>query len=107
MKYAVVKIGASQFKVEKGDEIELDHLAGAEGSTVKFDKVLLVVDGGKVKIGSPQVKGVKLTAKIAKQFLGEKIHVFKFKAKTGYQRKTGFRPHKTLIKIESLTSVKS
>ena len=102
MKYAVVKIQGAQYKVSEGDEIEVNKLSQDEGKEVKFDEVLLAGKDGKVEIGRPIVKEASVSAKIIKQFLGEKLHVFKFKAKTGYRRKMGFRPQKNLLKIEKI-----
>lgn len=102
MKYAVVKIGGSQYKVSEGDKLEVNRLAEKEGQTLKFEEVLLAKDGEKLLIGEPLVKGASVSAKIEKNFLGEKVHVFKFKAKTGYRRKTGFRPQLTRLQIEKI-----
>jgi large subunit ribosomal protein L21 len=104
MKYAVVKAQGTQFKVSEGDEIEVNQLDKKEGDEVEFSQVLLLVEDGKVKIGDPSVKGAKVVAKVGKQFQGEKLHIFKFKAKTGYRRKMGFRPQKTLLKVEKITT---
>lgn len=104
MKYAVIKAGGAQHKVSEGDEIAVNKISQKEGDEVEFREVFLVVEDGKVKLGTPTVKGAKVTAKILKQFLGEKLHIFKFKAKTGYRRKTGFRSHQTLLKVEKITS---
>lgn len=103
MKYAVVRIQGAQYKVSEGDEIEVSKLPADEGKEVNFDDVLLVGEDGKVKIGKPSLKEVSVSARIVKQFLGEKLHVYKFKAKVGYRRKIGFRPQKTLLKIEKIT----
>ncbi|MGI5826494.1 MAG: 50S ribosomal protein L21 [Patescibacteria group bacterium] len=103
MKYAVVKIQGAQYKVSEGDEIEVNKLSEDEGKEVKFDEVLLAGEDSKVKVGTPTLKDAFVSAKIVKQFLGEKLHVFKYKAKVGYRRKIGFRPQKTLLKIEKIT----
>jgi len=103
MKYAVVKISGSQYKVSEGDKIEVNRLAGEEGKPLKLEEVLLVKNGEKLIIGEPLVKGASVTAKIEKNYQGEKVHIFKFKAKTGYRRKTGFRPQLTQLQIEKIT----
>ena len=41
-------------------------------------------------------------AEVLNQNLGEKIVVSKFKAKTGYRRKLGFRPRKTTLLIKKI-----
>ncbi len=104
MKYAVVKIQGSQFKVSEGDRLEVNRLSQKEGEKVEFPEVLLAVEDGQVKIGRPVVKESRVTAKVVKQFQGPKLDIFKFKAKTGYRRKMGFRPQKTLVQVEKITT---
>jgi large subunit ribosomal protein L21 len=102
MKYAVVKIQGMQFKVSEGDRIEVARLPQKEGEKVEFPEVLLAVGDSQVKIGQPVVKESRVAAKVVKQYLGPKLDIFKFKAKTGYRRKMGFRPQKTLIQVEKI-----
>lgn len=102
MKYAVVKIGGLQYKVFEGGQIEVNKLPLSAGEGLNVSDVLLAADEGKVKIGNPLLKGVTVKAKVEKQFFGEKLDIFKFKAKTGYRRKMGFRPQRTLLKIEKI-----
>jgi len=103
MKYAVVNIKGSQFKVQEKDQIEVDRLSGKEGESVGLDDVLLFVDEAKVKIGKPQLKDVKIEAKLIKNYLRRKLAIYKFKAKTRYRRKTGFRAQKSLLSIEKVS----
>ena len=102
MKYAVVKINGSLFKVQEKDQIEVSRVPWKEGETVSLDDVLLFVDGTKIKIGTPRLKDVHIEAKLTKNYLGDKLSIYKFKAKTGYRRKTGFRAQKSLLSIEKL-----
>ena len=102
MKYYVTDIQGMQYRVTEGQELDVNKINGETGDTIKFDKVLLSVDGDKVKIGDPYIKGLEITAKILKQFKDDKVIVGKFRAKTGYRRRLGFRAQKTTIKIETL-----
>lgn len=102
MKYAVVKIGGSQYKVAEGDEIEVEKIEGDKGKTIEFDQVLLLVDEAKVKIGKPFIKGVEVKAKILDQFKGKKIRVATYKAKSRYRRVKGHRKQLTRVKISSI-----
>lgn len=104
MKYSVVKAGGLQYKVSEGDRIEINKVSSAEGEIIELDKVLLFIDNGKLKIGNPTIKGLLVRGRVEKQFLGEKLSIFKFKAKTGYRRKMGFRPQRTLLKIEEIVA---
>lgn len=102
MRYAIVKIGGSQYRVEEGSKITVEHLPQKEGETVKIEEVLLLVDKDKVNLGKPYVKGASVSVKVLKQEKGEKIDVRKFKAKTGYRRKCGFRPVITQLSVEKI-----
>lgn len=101
MDWAVVKIGGKQFKVSQGDTIEVEKLSNTE-KKVKFEEVLLASLGGKVKVGTPTVKGARVTAIVLENKKGKKIRVSKFKAKSRYRRTAGFRPHLSLLKIEKI-----
>jgi len=102
MKYVVADINGLQYKINEDQELKVNHLDSKEGDTIEFDKVLLTVDGDIVGIGKPFVKDAKVIAKVLKQTQGKKIFVAKFKAKTGYRRRTGFRSKQTLLKIEKI-----
>ena len=78
--YAIVEISGQQFKVEQGQQIFVHRLEVKEGSKVDFDKVLLLDDKGKVNIGSPEIKGSKVTAKVLEHLKGDKVIVFKKKS---------------------------
>lgn len=100
MEYAVVRINGNQHKVSKGDELLVDKL----GKEPKFE-VLLVSSEGKVQVGRPVLTGTEVRYKVLEaEVKGEKIDVFKFKAKARYRRKIGFRPHLTKIKIEKIST---
>jgi len=83
--------------------VVVSRIPGKEEDKISLKEVLLATDGDKVKIGKPFVAGAVVTAKLVKQSLGEKLHVYKFKAKTGYRRKLGFRPHQTVLLVEKIS----
>lgn len=99
--YAVIETGGKQVKVEVGQTIFVEKLTGEAGSTVTFDKVLLL-GGATPKVGTPYVKGATVTAKIEKQGLGKKLRIVKFKAKHNYRRTYGHRQPYTRLVIESI-----
>jgi large subunit ribosomal protein L21 len=103
-KIAIIKTGGKQYKVKEGDKIDIERLEGKEGKKIEFKDVLLVADenGKEVGIGTPLVKGKKVSGTIDKQFRDDKITVIKYKAKSKYRRKLGHRQHKTLVKIEAI-----
>ncbi|MCK5846144.1 MAG: 50S ribosomal protein L21 [Bacteroidales bacterium] len=102
--YAIVEIAGQQFKVEKGQEIFVHRLEGEEGAKLDFDRVLLIEDGKKIKVGTPNVVGAKVSTKILSHLKGDKVIVFKKKRRKGYKVKNGHRQYLTKISIESITA---
>ena len=100
--YAIVEIAGQQFKVEKGQQIFVHRLDSKEGEKVTFDNVLLIETGGKVKVGSPNVSGAKVTAKILEHLKGDKVVVFKKKRRKGYRVKNGHRQYLSKIEIQKI-----
>ncbi|MBI4945515.1 MAG: 50S ribosomal protein L21 [Bacteroidetes bacterium] len=102
--YAIVDIAGQQFKVQKSQQIFVHRLEGNEGDTVKFDKVLLVDNEGKVEVGMPTVKGASISAKIVSHLKDEKVLVFKKKRRKGYAKLNGHRQYLTKIEIQDIQS---
>jgi len=100
--YAIVEIAGQQFKVEKDQSIFVHRLEGEEGSSVDFDKVLLIEDGKKINVGTPVVEGAKVSAKILSHLKGDKVIVFKKKRRKGYRKKNGHRQYLTKLQIENI-----
>jgi large subunit ribosomal protein L21 len=100
--YAIVDIAGQQFKVEASRKIFVHRLAAEEGSSVEFEKVLLIDNGGKISIGAPVIAGAKVTAKVLSHLKGDKVIVFKKKRRKGYKKKNGHRQYLTQIEIESI-----
>ncbi|MFC2136803.1 50S ribosomal protein L21 [Bacteroidota bacterium] len=102
--YAIVDIAGQQFKVEKDQKVYVNRLQAEEGSQVEFDKVLLIDNDGKIKVGAPVVKDAKVTAKVVTHLKGDKVLVFKKKRRKGYQKLNGYRPYLTQIQIEEIVA---
>lgn len=100
--YAIVEIAGQQFKVAKDQKVYVHRLATEEGSSVTFDKVLLVDDGGKVTVGAPAIDGAQVGAKVLEHLKGDKVIVFKKKRRKGYRVKNGHRQALTQILIEDI-----
>ncbi len=100
--YAIVDIAGKQFKVAKDQYIYAPRMDGDAGTSVTFDKVLLVDNDGKVDIGAPAVSGVKVSGKILEHVKGNKVIIFKKKRRKGYAVKNGHRQQFTKIQIESI-----
>jgi large subunit ribosomal protein L21 len=95
--YTVVEIKGHQYKLSAGDLIDVERIEAEVGSTVTFDKVLLV-GGTKTLVGAPTVGGAKVTAKVVKQGRGRKFFVLKRKP-GAYRKKNGHRQHFTGLLI--------
>mgnify|MGYP004728060899 FL=1 len=102
--YAIVEIAGQQFKVEKDRKVYVHRLAAEEGAQIEFHSVLLVDNDGQVKIGTPQVEGAKVTAKVLSHLKGDKVIIFKKKRRKTFERKNGHRQYLTQIQIESINA---
>lgn len=100
--YAIVDIAGKQYKAEKDKFLYAPLMEGDAGTKVDFDKVLLVDNDGKVKVGAPTVKGAKVSAKILEHVKDDKVIVFKKKRRKGYKVKNGHRQQFSKILIEDI-----
>ena len=100
--YAIIESCGKQYKVAEGDVVFFEKLDAEEGKKVTFDNVILVSDEGKVQVGNPYVKGVKVEGKVVSHGKGKKIIVFKMKPKKNYRRKQGHRQPYTKVEITSI-----
>ncbi len=101
--YAVIEDGSHQYKVEEGDTFEVQRHDLNEGQTTyEFDRVVMIGDGDNSKVGQPYVEGAKVTAKIGGEIKGDKIHIFKFRKRKGYRRKTGHRQRFLQLTVEKI-----
>lgn len=100
--YAIVEIAGQQFKVAKDQKVYVNRLAGEEGDSISFDKVLLTADGDNVTVGAPAIEGALVGAKINRHLKGDKVIVFKKKRRKGYRVKNGHRQALTEILIEGI-----
>lgn len=102
MTYAIIETGGKQYKVTEGQTIEVERLEAEEGGSVTLDKVLLLADGDNITVGKPLVEGARVTATVKKNGKGDKIIVFKYKAKVRYRRKNGHRQQFTSLSIDKI-----
>lgn len=100
--YAIIESCGKQYKVAQGDVVFFEKLDAEEGKKVTFDKVILVSEDGKVQIGNPYVKGVKVEGKVVSHGKAKKIIVFKMKPKKNYRRKQGHRQPYTKVEITGI-----
>ena len=98
--YAIIATGGKQYKVSEGDVIKVEKLDAEVGATVTFDQVVAVSDGS-LKVGA-DVASANVTATVMDQARARKVIVYKYKRKTGYQKKNGHRQAYTQVKIEKI-----
>jgi large subunit ribosomal protein L21 len=99
--YAVIRTGGKQYRVQEGDTIYVEKLEEPLDADLRFDVLLLGKEDG-VTAGRPVVDGAAVTAKVAGQVKGEKLIVYKYKAKKNYRRKQGHRQPYTKLTITGI-----
>ena len=100
--YAIIESCGKQYKVAEGDVVFFEKLNTEEGKKVTFDNVILVSDEGKVQVGNPYVKGVKVEGKVVSHGKAKKVIVFKMKSKANYRRRYGHRQPYTKVEITAI-----
>ncbi len=100
--YAIVDIAGQQFKVEKDQKVFVHRLKDEEGANVSFDKVLLVDQDGQVVVGTPNIPGALISAKVLAHVRADKVLVFKKNRRKGYQKLNGHRQDLTQIQVEEI-----
>jgi len=100
--YAIIETGGKQYRVRVGDTVQVERLAADAGSDLTIDRVLLLGGDGSTRIGTPVVEGAAVTARVDDHFRGEKLIIFKYKAKKRYRRRTGHRQDLTRLTITNI-----
>ena len=98
---ALVEILGKQFKVEKGDKLKIPYINKKIGEKLTFNSILYSDDGKNTKLGKPYLKDLQMEAKLLEHGKENKIIVFKFKRRKGYQKKNGHKQKFSLIEISS------
>ncbi len=101
--YAVIETGGKQYRVTVGQRLDVERLPVEAGGDVELDRVLMVGgEGADVRIGTPVVAGARVVATVDEHHRGEKLIIFKMKAKKRYRRKTGHRQELTRLTIKDI-----
>ena len=100
--YAIIATGGKQYKVSEGDILRVEKLGAEAGETVTFDQVLAVNNDG-LKVGE-DVASATVTASVVENGKAKKVIVYKYKPKTGYNKKNGHRQQYTKVKIEKINA---
>jgi large subunit ribosomal protein L21 len=98
--YAVIEAGGKQYRVQEGDVITVEKIKAEVGEAVTFNTLLISAEG-EVKVGAPYLNEV-VTGTVVEHGKGEKVIIFKYKAKKDYRKKQGHRQPYTMVKIEAL-----
>ncbi|PKM87951.1 MAG: 50S ribosomal protein L21 [Firmicutes bacterium HGW-Firmicutes-12] len=100
--YAIIETGGKQFKVQEGDILKVEKLDIEQGETIEITKVLAVVKDDEVVVGKPLIEGAKAVLKVLEHGKGDKILVFKYKAKKKYRRTQGHRQPFSRVIVEKI-----
>ena len=101
--YALFEYKGKQYKAEKDALIQVDKIDAEDGAAIDIDSVLLVSDGDKISVGTPFVKGAKISAVVENSFRDKKVLVYKYKSKKDYHRLIGHRQEYTNIRVKDIT----
>ncbi len=102
--FAVIVSGGKQYRVEEGYTLKLEKLAVEAGSSIDFDRVLLVGNGDDIKVGEPVVSGAKVTAEVVSHGRGEKVSIIKFRRRKHSMTRQGHRQWYTEVKITGISA---
>ena len=102
LKHAIIVTGGKQYRVAEGDVIFVEKLDVEAGDTVKFDRVLAVIDEDKAVFGTPVVENAVVSGNVVKNGKSKKIRVYKMKPKKGYRRTQGHRQPYTKVEITKI-----
>jgi len=103
--YALVDILGKQYKVEQGTVLNVDLVPQEKGSAIEFPSVLMLSDGGSVRIGSPYLPGVAVKAVVEDHGKGKKVLIGKYKKKKNYRRRQGHRQSYSTIRVEGFNGL--
>ena len=101
--YAIIEDGGHQYKVEEGQELEIDYRELSSGEQVTFDRVLAVRGDDGLKLGEPVLSGATVTAEVMSVLQGPKLTVQKFRRRKTFRKRTGHRQLHTKVKINKIS----
>ena len=102
--YAIITDGGRQYRVEEGQELDVDYRDVAKGSQLTFDQILAVAGTSGLKLGQPYVSGASVAAEVLGVELGDKISIQKFRRRKNFRRRTGHRQMFTRVKSSKIDS---
>ncbi len=103
--YAIIQTGGKQYRVKKGDIIDVELLGESPEESVEFKEVIILNDGKETKVGLPSVENCIVKAEILAEALGPKVFAYKYKRRKNYHRKRGHRQKYSKVKITDIALV--
>lgn len=98
--YAIIETGGKQYRVQEGDVLKVEKLNAAAGQKVYFN--VLAINNGELVTGKPYVENCAVEAEVLGQGKGDKVVIFKYKAKKDYRKKNSHRQPYTEVKVTAL-----
>lgn len=105
--YAVIETGGKQYRVAEGDKVRVEKLDAEAGSSVDLDRVLMITDGGNVRVGKPFIEGGKVTAEVACHGRHDKVKIIKFRRRKHHMKRQGHRQWFTELRITGISGAGS
>lgn len=102
--HAIIRTGGKQYRVQKGDHLNVALIDVEEGTEVTIDDVLMIEDGDDVSVGAPTVKGASVTAVVEAHVRAKKVISLKYKNKTRQRTLHGHRQHQTRLQITAINA---
>ena len=100
--YAVIHTGGKQYKVQEGQTLKVESLAGVPGDKITLDKVLMIAGNGQVHSGQPYLENGRVEAEIADHGRGDKVRIIKFRRRKHSMKRMGHRQNFTAIRITGI-----
>jgi len=102
--FAVIETGGKQYRVEKGNVLDVELLAAASesGDKVSFDRVLLIYGEGGTRVGNPVIPGARVEGTLVASTRGPKVRIFKHKRRKGYKRRAGHRQDYARVRVDDI-----
>ena len=101
--FAVIETGGKQYRVQQGDVVRVETLAGDAGDAVAFENVLMIGDGDSSRVGSPTLEGAWVNGTVVEQGRAKKVLIYTYKRRQNSNRKqAGHRQNFTAVKIEAI-----
>lgn len=100
--YAIVKVGARQYKISPEQKFQTKRIDEKEGENVELEKVLLFCDRNNLKIGRPYLKNVKVVCEVKEHLKGKKVIAFKYRRRKNSKSKKGHRQLLTELKVKEI-----